>query len=61
MLPTAEGLQQRLGRDAEQDPGAVEIDDPTVLERIAAGGQGTSVKGDAATIVQVYRDLSTFF
>ncbi len=35
--------------------------DPTVLERIAAGGQGTSVKGDASTIVQVYRDLSTFF
>jgi len=35
--------------------------DPTVLERIAADGQGTSVVGSSATIVQVYRDLSTFF
>jgi Ca-activated chloride channel family protein len=35
--------------------------DPTVLEQIAADGQGTSVKGSSSTIVQVYRDLSTFF
>jgi Ca-activated chloride channel family protein len=35
--------------------------DPAVLEAIARAGQGTSAKGSAATIVQVYRDLSAFF
>lgn len=35
--------------------------DPTVLEQIAKAAQGTSVKGSADTIVQVYRDLSAFF
>lgn len=35
--------------------------DPTVLQSIANAAQGTSVKGSAATIVEVYRDLSAFF
>ncbi len=35
--------------------------DPTVLEQIAKAAQGTSVKGTAANIVQVYRDMSAFF
>ncbi|CAN5434645.1 VWA domain-containing protein [soil metagenome] len=35
--------------------------DPTVLQSIAKAAQGTSVKGTAATIVEVYRDLSAFF
>jgi Ca-activated chloride channel family protein len=35
--------------------------DPAVLEQIAAAAQGTSVKGTADTIVQVYKDLSAFF
>ena len=35
--------------------------DPVVLEQIAKAAQGTSVKGSADTIVQVYRDLSAFF
>ena len=35
--------------------------DPTVLQSIATAAQGTSVKGTAATIVEVYRDLSAFF
>jgi Ca-activated chloride channel homolog len=35
--------------------------DPAVLQEIATAAQGTSVKGTADTIVQVYRDLSAFF
>jgi Ca-activated chloride channel homolog len=35
--------------------------DPTVLQSIASAAQGTSVKGSASTIVEVYRDLSAFF
>jgi Ca-activated chloride channel family protein len=35
--------------------------DPAVLQSIATAAQGTSVKGTADTIVQVYRDLSAFF
>ena len=35
--------------------------DPTVLAQIAEAAQGTSAKGSAETIVQVYRDLSAFF
>ena len=35
--------------------------DPAVLQAIATAAQGTSVKGTADTIVQVYRDLSAFF
>jgi Ca-activated chloride channel family protein len=35
--------------------------DPTVLQQIAKAAQGTSVKGSADTIVQVYRDMSAFF
>ncbi len=35
--------------------------DPTVLARIAEAAQGSSSKGTAETIVQVYRDLSAFF
>jgi Ca-activated chloride channel family protein len=35
--------------------------DPAVLESIANAAQGTSAKGTADTIVQVYRDLSAFF
>ncbi len=35
--------------------------DPTILASIAKAAQGTSVKGSADTIVQVYRDLSAFF
>jgi Ca-activated chloride channel family protein len=35
--------------------------DPTVLQSIANAAQGTSVKGSASTIVEVYRDLSAFF
>jgi Ca-activated chloride channel homolog len=35
--------------------------DPSVLEAIARAAQGTSVKGSAETIVQIYRDMSAFF
>lgn len=35
--------------------------DPRVLDDIARAAQGTSVKGSAETIVEVYRDLSAFF
>ena len=35
--------------------------DPTVLAQIAEAAQGSSAKGSAETIVQVYRDLSAFF
>lgn len=35
--------------------------DPTALAQIAKAAQGTSVKGSASTIVQVYRDMSAFF
>jgi Ca-activated chloride channel family protein len=35
--------------------------DPTILARIAEAAQGSSAKGSAETIVQVYRDLSAFF
>lgn len=35
--------------------------DPGVLQTIANAAQGTSVKGSAATIVDVYKDLSAFF
>ena len=38
-----------------------EAADPAVLQSIAKAAQGTSVKGTADTIVQVYRDLSAFF
>ena len=38
-----------------------EAADPGVLDAIANAAQGTSVKGSAATIVQIYRDLSAFF
>ncbi|MFT3694903.1 MAG: extracellular solute-binding protein [Kofleriaceae bacterium] len=35
--------------------------DPGVLQTIATAAQGTSVKGSASTIVDVYKDLSAFF
>ena len=38
-----------------------EAADPAVLSSIAHAAQGTSVKGSAETIVQIYQDLSAFF
>jgi Ca-activated chloride channel family protein len=38
-----------------------EAADPAVLDSIASAAQGTSVKGSAETIVQIYQDLSAFF
>jgi Ca-activated chloride channel homolog len=35
--------------------------DPAILGTIAHAAQGTSVKGSAQTIVEIYRDLSAFF
>jgi Ca-activated chloride channel family protein len=35
--------------------------DPKILAQIAEAAQGTSARGSAETIVQVYRDLSAFF
>lgn len=35
--------------------------DSSVLDSIASSAQGTSVRGNSETIVQVYRDLSAFF
>jgi Ca-activated chloride channel family protein len=32
-----------------------------VLARIAESAQGTSAKGSVETIVQVYRDMASFF
>ncbi|HEY0255696.1 MAG TPA: VWA domain-containing protein, partial [Kofleriaceae bacterium] len=35
--------------------------DPAILQTIAQAAQGTSVKGNSSTIVEVYKDLSAFF
>jgi Ca-activated chloride channel family protein len=61
--------QLRKGFNTEDDRSPVRVftiaygtgAEGSVLEQIAEAGRGSSAKGDVQNIVQVYRDMASFF